>query len=73
MRFYFIPPSYQSKRFLQERILLDISTSTEFKYETANDVNDFKKYELDSSNLTVSEDAQDNIYIVTNPNYINIW
>jgi hypothetical protein len=66
LRFYFIPPSYQSKRFLQERILLDISTSTEFKYETADNINDFKIYKLDSSNLTVSEDAQDNnIYTVT--------
>jgi hypothetical protein len=64
LRFYFIPPSYQSKRFLQERILLDISTSTELKYETANSVDDFKIY-LNSSNLTVSEDAQNNKYIVT--------
>ena len=66
LRFYFIPQSYKQSRFLKERILNDLSTTTEFKYEIKDSINEFPVYNLTSSDLTVNEE-NDNYIITVNP------
>ena len=66
LRFYFIPQSYKQSRFLKERILNDLSTTTEFKYEIKDNISEFPVYNLTSSDLTVNEE-NDNYIITVNP------
>ena len=66
LRFYFIPQSYKQSRFLKERILNDLSESTEFKYEIRDNINEFPVYTLKSSDLSVNEE-NDNYIITVNP------
>ncbi len=62
-RFYFIPPSYSSRRFLKERLLDEQSIETELKYETSNNINQFPIYTLNSKDLSIIE--KNGIYTIS--------
>ncbi len=62
-RFYFIPQSYQSRRFLQVTSQNNETIETEFKYEISNSISQFPIYSLNSNNLSINESEQK--YIVS--------